>query len=143
MFRIAGMMLTCALMLAAVPATAQQGNDELFQSLGGSAGISRVVDDFMVIWQADPRIRARLADADLPHLGAMLKEQIGQLSGGPVAYTGKSMQAIHDGLNIRNAEFNAVAEDLQTAMDKSGISPSVQNRLLAKLAPMQRDIVGK
>jgi len=118
-------------------------SDELFQNFGGKSGISKVIDDFLVIWQADPRISARLTDADVDRLGLMLKAQITQLTGGPAEYSGKDMKATHDGMGIRNAEFNALAEDLQSAMEKNGISSRAQNKLLAKLAPMQHEIVSK
>jgi hemoglobin len=117
--------------------------DELFQSFGGKAGIGKVVDDFLVIWQADPRISKRLTDADVDRLGLMLKGQFTQLTGGPAEYSGKDMKTAHDGLGIRNAEFNALAEDLQLSMEKNGISSRAQNKLLAKLAPMQHEIVTK
>ena len=116
-------------------------NDSVFRSLGGKAGISKVVDDFLVIWQADARISRRLNDADTEKLGELLKEQFAQLTGGPVAYSGKTMQEAHAEMGIRNAEFNALAEDLQLAMEKNGIAYRDQNRLLAKLAPMQKQIV--
>ncbi|MET3105288.1 hemoglobin [Oxalobacteraceae bacterium GrIS 2.11] len=118
-------------------------SEEVFQSFGGKAGISKVVDDFLLIWQADPRISQRLADADVDRLGLLLKEQINQLTGGPAMYSGKDMKTVHDGMGIRNAEFNALAEDLQLAMEKNGVSSRAQNKLLAKLAPMQHDIVTK
>jgi hemoglobin len=41
------------------------------------------------------------------------------------------------------ADFNALVEDLQLAMDDSEIPFATQNRLLAILAPMERDIVNK
>lgn len=40
-------------------------------------------------------------------------------------------------------QFNALVEDLQVAMDKSGIPSRTQNKLLALLAPMQRIVVIK
>jgi len=122
---------------------AADSNGEVFQSFGGKAGISKVVDDFLAIWQADPRISARLQDADVERLGLMLKEQINQLTGGPAVYSGKDMKTVHDGMNIRNVDFNALAEDLQLAMEKNNISSRAQNKLLAKLAPMQKVIVTK
>ena len=41
---------------------------------------------------------------------------------------------------IGRGHFNALVEDLQIAMDKRGIPFRAQNRLLAKLAPMYREI---
>jgi len=128
---------------AATSSIQTETSDEVFQSFGGKAGISKVVDDFLLIWQADPRISGRLTDADVERLGLLLKEQFNQLTGGPAIYSGKDMKTVHDGMGIRNAEFNALAEDLQLAMEKNGVSSRAQNKLLARLAPMQHDIVTK
>jgi len=53
------------------------------------------------------------------------------------------MYEAHDGMKISNAHFNALAEDLQMAMEKNNISSAIANQLVAKLAPMQRPIVSK
>ena len=53
------------------------------------------------------------------------------------------MREVHQGLKLSNADFNALVEDLQLAMDKNGIPSRTQNRLLALLAPMQRETVSR
>jgi hemoglobin len=93
--------------------------------------------------QVDPRLKAQFAEIDAPHLVDMLAQQFCELSGGPCRYSGKAMDVIHDGMKITTAQFNALAEDLQQAMTMQGIPNSIQNKLIAKLAPMQRQIVGK
>jgi hemoglobin len=118
-------------------------SDEVFQEFGGKAGIGKVIDDFLGIWAADPRISARLKDADVERLGFLLKEQITQLTGGPTVYSGRDMKSAHQGMGLRNVDFNALAEDLQSAMEKNGVPSRAQNKLLSKLAPMEHDIVTK
>lgn len=122
---------------------ASVGSDAVFQEFGGKAGISKVIDDFLGIWQADPRISERLKDADVERLGFLLKEQITQLTGGAAVYSGKDMKTAHQAMGLRNADFNALAEDLQKSMEKNGVPSRAQNKLLAKLAPMEHDIVTK
>jgi hemoglobin len=51
------------------------------------------------------------------------------------------MSQAHKGLHLTNADFNALVEDLQSGMDKAGVPFATQNRLLARLAPMHRDVV--
>lgn len=53
------------------------------------------------------------------------------------------MKEVHAGLKVTNAQFNALAEDLQIAMERNSVPSYVQNKLVAKLAPMQRAIVTK
>lgn len=51
------------------------------------------------------------------------------------------MKAAHADLNLAPRHFNALVEDLQDAMDAEHVSFWTQNRLLALLAPMHRDVV--
>ena len=135
--------LAAALGLAAALALPAHAGDTLYAALGKDEGIRRIVASFVVRVQADPRTAQQFKDADLDRLHKMLGEQFCALSGGPCRYTGDDMKESHAAMKITNAQFNAVAEDLQLAMEEHGVAPSAQNRLLAKLAPMQRDIVTK
>ncbi|HEY0061175.1 MAG TPA: group 1 truncated hemoglobin [Telluria sp.] len=136
--------IACAGLLAlASIATAQAADDATYQALGGKAGIKKLVATFIPLLQADPRIKESFTDIDMKNLALRLEEQFCVLSGGPCTYKGKDMKEIHDGLNITNAQFNALAEDLQIAMERLGVPSRHQNKLVAKLAPMQRDIVTK
>lgn len=121
----------------------QASNDTVFRDMGGKPGIKKVVDDFLTIVVADPRIKDTFEGADMEHLASMLTDQFCMLTGGPCKYDGKSMQEVHDGMNLTNAHFNALAEGLQDAMIRNGIPYSAQYALIGKLAPMQRDVVTK
>ncbi|MDQ1830993.1 group I truncated hemoglobin [Massilia scottii] len=118
-------------------------DDTMYQGLGGQSGIRKIVDTFIPMIMADARIKESFRDTDLKNLSMRLEEQFCELAGGPCKYKGKDMKEIHDGLNITNAQFNALAEDLQAAMDKNGVAPALQNKLVARLAPMQKEIVTK
>ena len=125
-------------------AAAQPARDaSTYQGLGGKAGIEKIVAILIPMIQSDPRIKASFKDSDMGKLALRLEEQFCELSGGPCTYQGKDMVEIHDGLNITNAQFNALTEDLQLAMERAGVPSRVQNRLVAKLAPMQRGVVTK
>lgn len=132
-------LLTSSLSFAQTPSA----GDALYQQLGGKAGISKIVDDFLPIVLADARIKDAFKDADIERLGMLLTEQFCDLSGGPCKYSGKDMKSAHKDMAITNAHFNALAEDLQMAMEKNNIPSRAQNKLIAKLAPMQRTVVTK
>ena len=135
--------LACVGLLAGTVTVAMAQDDAMYQGLGGKPGIKKIVDNLLPMLLADPRIKESFVDIDMKNLAMRLEEQVCQLSGGPCKYGGKDMREIHDGLNITNAQFNALAENLQVAMDKAGVASRVQNKLMAKLAPMQREIVTK
>jgi hemoglobin len=140
--RTLGATLMATLMACAVPVQAQS-SESFYDGLGGEAGIKKIVDIFLTIILVDPRIAEQFKELDQPRFVAKLAEQFCQLSGGPCQYSGKAMKDIHDGMNITHAQFNALAEDLQLAMEKQAIPNRIQNKLVAKLAPMQREIVTK
>jgi hemoglobin len=115
----------------------------VYRSFHEKAGIQRIMDDFIVRITHDPRIERRFKDANLARLKLLLVEQVCYLTGGPCEYGGKDMKSAHAAMGLHNDDFNALAEDLQKSMDKEHVPFAAQNRLLAKLAPMQRVIVTK
>jgi hemoglobin len=115
--------------------------DTLYADLGGQANLVRIVDDLVTRAVADPRIAPFFEKANLEHLRTQLVAQFCQVSGGGCAYEGPSMAVAHQDMDLRVAHFNALVEDLQRAMDDQGVPFGVQNRLLARLAPMHREIV--
>ena len=134
----------------AAPANAQKANpagaepivgEAIYKAFHEKPGIERIVDRLIGRVTTDPRIKRRFEFADLNRLKTKLVDQVCYLVGGPCAYSGKDMQEAHRRMGISDADFNALAEDLQLAMDKEGVPFSAQNRLLAKLAPMERPIV--
>ena len=143
-----------AALLLALPATAQQSPAApamaraaapapagLYQALGEKPGIARLMDDFVDRAVKDPRIGAHFKDTKPAALKESLTDQICQISGGPCQYEGADMKSAHADMDITKGHFNALVEVLQAAMHSQGIPFAQQNRLLALLAPMHRDII--
>lgn len=125
---------------AANPAPADPSLLPVFRQFGEEAGLVALMDDFMVRLLADPRTHEFFANADQASIKRHLVEQFCVILGGPCTYSGRDMVAAHKGLGIERAAFNALVEDLQVAMDARKIPFRAQNKLLAKLAPMHREI---
>lgn len=138
-FALCGLLAASALCHAQTPAT----DDATYQGLGGKAGIKKIVDTLIPMMLADPRIKGTFENIDMQNLAMRLEEQFCALTGGPCVYKGKDMVDIHDGMKVTNFQFNALTEDLQIAMERNDIPSRFQNKLVAKLAPMQRGIVTK
>jgi hemoglobin len=130
-----------AILAGALLAGCATARDRLYQDLGGQPGVEALVEELLHRLADDERIAERFADTHIPRLRRMLIEQICNLSGGPCAYTGESMLQVHAGMNLSEADFNALVEDLIDAMRQRGVPLRAQNRLLALLAPMRADIV--
>jgi hemoglobin len=128
--------------LAIAPAGhAQSTDDALYRQLGGQPGLVALMDDFMTRLLADPRMGPFFKDTDQKHIKEALVIQFCEVSGGPCKRNGPDMKKAHAGIDVSKSNFNALVEVLQQSMDARGIAFGAQNRLLAKLAPMHRDIV--
>ena len=115
----------------------------LYDRLGGKGAIQAVVDDFIGNVAADARINQRFANADIPRLKTKLVEQICEASGGPCKYTGATMLDAHRGMNVTDAEFTALVEDLVKSLDKFKVPSQEKGELLSALGGMKGQIVGK
>jgi hemoglobin len=141
-----------ALLIASSPALWAQGapaaaqamasNDApLFKAWGGKAGIRAVMDDFVPRLKRDTRIGHFFKDTNAKHLAEQLTDQLCVQAGGPCLYEGETMRRSHAELGISRADFNRLVELLQDSMDAHAIPFSAQNAMLARLAPMHRDII--
>ena len=116
-------------------------DDSLYQDLGGHDGLAKIADQFLQRLQADPHLAQFFADIDATQFKERLVIQFCEVSGGPCKQAKHDMRKLHSSVDINKASFNATVEVLQQAMDAQGVGYRAQNRLLAQLAPMHRDIV--
>ena len=72
-----------------------------------------------------------------------LVEQICAASSGPCEYKGKDMKTAHTGMGIKDADFNALVDDLVKALDKYKVPEKEKSELLGALGGMKGDIVSK
>ena len=129
------------LMLQLVLVGAAHAGETLYERIGGEARLHAAVDEFVAIILADDRINFTFANTDLKKFNKLLFEQLCAITQGPCKYTGRDMRSSHAKLNINNAQFNALAEDLYQAFDRVHVPYRLQNKVVALLAPMERDIV--
>lgn len=113
----------------------------VFEQFGGMPGMTALMDDFMVILLEDPRMRPFFEKVDHDRVKRQLAEQFCAILGGGCAYSGRDMKETHAAFAIDKADFNALVEDLQIAMDRRGVPFRAQNKLLAILAPMHREVI--
>ncbi len=114
---------------------------EMLEAFHGQPGIDRIVDDMLDRSIVDSRTAPVFARTDMVRLRRTLKEQFCYILNGPCQYTGRSMAQAHANLGLQAADMGALVENLQTAMANEGVPFHTQNRFLARLAPMRRDVV--
>lgn len=116
-------------------------DDAMFRAFHGQAGVDRVVERFVALNQEDPRIGDIFKGQDLVRLRRLLKEQFCYILGGGCTYSGRTMKDAHKDMGLQQADMGALVENLQAAMRAEDVPFGAQNRFLAKLAPIKRDVV--
>jgi hemoglobin len=116
----------------------------LYDRLGKTEGITKVVELFVTNVGNNKEINARFAKSDLKALKEKLVLQICEATGGPCKYEGvhKDMKTTHTGMKITEAEFTSMVNDLVAALNEVGVPKPEQDELLGALAAMKPDIVG-
>jgi hemoglobin len=140
-----------ALMTSLVP-TQQPKEKSLFERLGGEAAVKAVVDDFVARAAGDPKVNfTRKGTAvewsptpeNVEKLKKHLVQFVAMATGGPQKYEGGSMKAVHKGMMITDAEFDALAGDLKATLDKFKVPAREQAELLKIVGSTRADIVEK
>jgi hemoglobin len=118
--------------------------------LSDSAGIyniATVVGDFIDRIMVDDRLNAnpRVKDAHHrvlpPGFKYLVTEQVGEATGGPQRYTGRSMADSHRDLLITAEEWQAFTDDFNQTLDKFGVPQQERAELLAIIDSTRGDIV--
>jgi hemoglobin len=120
----------------------------LFERLGGSAGISTLVDDIVKRHTENPTIRARFRPyLDTPERLAQIKQHTCEFleagSGGKARYTGRSMGEAHRGMNIDDGEYMAVTDDIMAALRHRAIDEQTQKDVLMIAYALRGEILRK
>ena len=133
--------LIAALTIASCTTSQPAQGPTLYERLGGRAAITAVVDDAIVNVSADPRINQRFANLG-PGLAENLVDLICLRTGGPCKYTGANMATAHEGMFIRDDEFDALVEDMAKSLDKFKVPAREKGEALVIFRQMRNAIVG-
>lgn len=133
--------LLAALMLLIAGTSAACASATLYTRLGGGPGIVAISNALIDRVVADPTLGRSFKDSKLDRIKRLLAQQICELSGGPCHYSGDSMQEVHAGHHISEAEFYRMVDMLQGLLKERHVDIRATNQLLRLLAPMKRDVV--
>jgi hemoglobin len=120
----------------------------LFDRLGGTTGITAIVDDVIEAHMNNPAINARfLPLQDQPERFARIRQHTIDFfsagSGGPVEYQGGDMLTTHRGMNISAAEYMHVMDDIMGVLDKHHIDEESKKDVLAILWSLKGMVMSK
>ena len=113
----------------------------IYDSIGGAPAVSAAVEDFYARVLSDPQLTPFFDETDLAHLKAHQRAFIAAAIGGSEIYRGRDMAAAHAGLDIADADFDAVVAHLVDTLTGLGVPAEAIGQIGAALAPLRRDIV--
>lgn len=126
----------------------QTNEKSLFDRLGGTTGISTLVDEIVEAHMENPNISARfLPYKDTPEKLEIIKQHtkdfLASGSGGKVEYKGRDMETTHRGMNINEAEYMHTIDDILMVLVNNNIDEQSRNDVLAILYSLKGMIIGK
>jgi hemoglobin len=119
----------------------RESGDSLYSRLGGRAGITAIVDDIWINHTSNPVIKNRYINSDPAKVKRLVTEMCCAGFGGPEQYTGKDMVSAHRGMNISEAEFIAVCDDVLHALEKHSAGKREKDEILCILYSLKPEVV--
>ncbi|ADP82513.1 group I truncated hemoglobin [Pseudofrankia inefficax] len=113
----------------------------IYDSIGGAPAVQAAVEDFYTRVLADPGLAPFFTDTDLARLKSHQRSFIAAAIGGSEIYAGRDMAAAHAGLNITDADFDAVVGHLVETLTGLGVPAETIGQIGGALAPLRGDIV--
>lgn len=129
------------MLLAACSTVPSSSEVTLYERIGGQSTIEKLVDEFIKNIANDEQVLPYFRKSDVTHFRKGFIAHFCEVVNGSCEYKGDNMVDIHTGMNINEADFNRTVELLIDAMEKVGISYRQQNEILARLAPLRKDII--
>jgi len=121
----------------------QERAASLYQQIGGAAALNAAVDLFYVKVLADERVNHFFEDVNMTTQHRKQKAFLAAALGAPVPWTGKDMRAAHANLDIHEADFNAIAENLQATLTELKLDEKLVTRIMAIVASTKDDVLNR
>ena len=113
----------------------------LYERLGGGEKIKSIADDIVELHLKNPAIKTRFLKVDPDNLKRLAAEFIAAGTGGSETYTGKDMRSAHEGMNVSEAEYLAVVDDVMAALEKHDTGAAEKSEMLSILYSLKGEIV--
>jgi len=127
-----------------MPSTGNAEEKSLYQRLGGYDAISAVVNEFADRLFTDKKLA--------PFFGALstdTRDRFKQLNtllvcsatGGPCTYLGRPMATSHQGMNVTDGDFDAVANHLMATLNKFKVPAAEKEELMGIIGALRGGVV--
>ena len=120
----------------------------LFDRLGGTAGITAIVEAVVEEHMNNPAIRSRfLPYKEQPERLTAIRQHTVDFfsvgSGGPVTYSGRDMVSTHKGMDISPGEYMHAVDDILRVLDRHEIDDPSKKEVLSILWSLKDMIIAQ
>ena len=121
--------------------------ESLYVRLGSAEGISSLVDDIFDAHMNNPILNDKFdylrGDTEKEEsIKSHMRNFLGSGTGGIEQYTGRDIPTIHTGMNITEAEFLAVVDDIMIVLNNHEMSDQTKKDMLYILYSFKGQVVG-
>jgi hemoglobin len=144
--KIAKALLAAALALGTATTALSQEKPTLYKRLGGYDALAAVTDDFLARLATDPKLGrffvGHSTDSTVRIRGDIV-DFLCVAAKGPCSYSGRDMKTSHTGLKITEEDWETSVKALTATLDKFAVPPAEKSEVLAMIAALKPDIVGR
>lgn len=116
----------------------EEEKHDLYERIGGEAGIERLVTVFYDRVLAEPELAPFFEHASMDRLKMMQKEFFSEALGGPLFYSGHSLRQVHAGKGISRENLRTfvgcLLKVLKEEIDQFGLTRQDVDRIYSRIA---------
>jgi len=116
-------------------------NKSLFDTLGGEASISKVVDNFYIKVLSDSLVKNFFKGIDMDRQKKHMRSFMKLALGGPDSYTGRSMRDAHKRLDLEDKHFNQIAKLLAETLRDLSVSETLIKKVIDIVETTRSDVL--
>ncbi len=115
----------------------------IYARLGGQPAIDAVVDKFYVKVLADEKVNFFFEDVNMKVQKKKQKAFLSAVFGGPVPWEGKDMREAHKNLDLKEADFGAIAGHLLATLKELNVDQALIDEIMALVGSTKDDVLNK
>jgi len=117
-------------------------SETLFDKIGGMDAVNAAVDIFYTKVLVDDRIKHYFETTDMDKQRNKQKAFLAFAFGGPVQYDGLDMRKAHEGMNLTEEHFGAVAENLVNTLKELNVAQEHIDEVVTVALSVKDDVLG-
>lgn len=115
----------------------------IYERIGGQATVDKLIDTFYERVLSDPELKPFFEHSAMDKQRKMQKEFFSAALGGPLVYSGASLQAAHAGRGITSHHLTRFTEHLIQSLKAYQISDADVNSIVAHIGTFANEILGE